>query len=407
MDLQKWGTADASEYPPNWNIETDGSGNITGGSFGPAPKNGDLWFDTRQGRLFVWLDDGYYQANGADGIPTVDATPPTQEVVGALWYNTGNSALYIWDGTQWDQVTAPTGFSTSTLYLSNPTTTSFDSTGNTLPAAATVSTQEDYNQFLYLALKALETAVEGVTEHQPVPVGSSNPASGDTGDLFFNTSNNTTYIWEDGGWHRIVPTPNLDNYAVIQALQQADADATTDRQDLQNQISTLQNQPLKTYSLDSTNTTDGVSIDLVDNSNTTYAVELSGTNGIDVNYANGDIEIDGSTIGARLDAIEADYLTASSITNLTLTQLQHNTRITQARTKADTALADIAALQAAVSALPTTSSVDSKLPLSGGTMTGDLNMGGRTITDVPDPAQDSQVANKSYVDAREAAMRLT
>ena len=178
VELQKWGTADTGEYPPGWEIETDGSGNITGGSFNPAPKNGDLWYDQRQGRLFIWIDDAYYQTNGADGIPTVDATPPTQEVVGALWYNTGNNALYIWDGTQWDQVTAPTGFSTSTLYLSNPTTTSFDSTGNTLPAAATVSTQEDYNQFLYLALKALETAVEGVTEHQPVPVGSSNPASG-------------------------------------------------------------------------------------------------------------------------------------------------------------------------------------------------------------------------------------
>ena len=96
-----------------------------------------------------------------------------------------------------------------------------------------------------------------------------------------------------------------------------------------------------------------------------------------------------STIGARIDAIEADYLTASSITNLTLTQLQHNTRITQARTKADTALADIAALQTAVAALPTTSSVETKLSLSGGTMTGDINVDGNRITDVPDPSQDN------------------
>ena len=118
VELQKWGTADTSEYPPGWEIETDGSGNITGGSFNPAPKNGDLWFDERQGRLFVWLDDAYYQTNGADGIPTVDATPPTQEVIGALWYNTGNQALYIWNGSTWDQVTAPTGFSTCLLYTS-------------------------------------------------------------------------------------------------------------------------------------------------------------------------------------------------------------------------------------------------------------------------------------------------
>ena len=64
VDLQKWGTVDSGEYPPGWNIETDGSGNITGGSFGPQPKNGDLWFDERQGRMFVWMDDGFYQVNG-------------------------------------------------------------------------------------------------------------------------------------------------------------------------------------------------------------------------------------------------------------------------------------------------------------------------------------------------------
>ena len=202
-----------------------------------------------------------------------------------------------------------------------------------------------------------------------------------------------------------LPTPNLENYAVIQALQQADMMRQLLVKSFRTPISTLQNQPLKTYSLDSTDTTDGVSIDLVDNSNTTYAVELSGTNGIDVNYANGDIEIDASTIGSRLDAIEADYLTASSITNLTLTQLQHNTRITQARTKADTALTDIAALQNAAAALPATSSVESKLSLGGGTMTGDINLNGNRILDVPDPSQASDPANKAYVDAREAAMR--
>ena len=60
VDLQRWGTADISEYPPNWNIETDNDGNITGGYFSPPPKNGDLWFDTRQNRLFIWIDDSYY-----------------------------------------------------------------------------------------------------------------------------------------------------------------------------------------------------------------------------------------------------------------------------------------------------------------------------------------------------------
>ena len=87
-----------------------------------------------------------------------------------------------------------------------------------------------------------------------------------------------------------------DNYVVIQDLQQADIDATTARQNLQNAITTLQNQPLKTYSLDSTDTGDGFTPIgcWITATSSPLASELSGTNGIDVNYANGDIEI---TIG--------------------------------------------------------------------------------------------------------------
>ena len=148
-ELQKWGHADTGDNPPNWYPVTDSEGNIIGGDFAPPPNNGDLWFDTRQGRLFIWMDDAYYQCNGADGIPSVSASQPTLEVTGALWFNTGNDALYLYDGSSWVQVTAPTGFSTQNLFLSNPTTTSFSSSGSTLPDVSAVTTQEGYNQFIF------------------------------------------------------------------------------------------------------------------------------------------------------------------------------------------------------------------------------------------------------------------
>ena len=166
-DLKReWGQAQPGEYPPGWGTTTDESGNVTGDYLYP-PTNGQLWFDERQGRLMVYVDDGFYQANGADGIPSFGSAPPNAEVIGALWFNTGNDSLYIWDGTQWEQVTAPTGFSTSTLYLANPTVASFVNSGSTLPTP-NITTQEDYNVYLFTALRALENAVEGVEAHQPV-----------------------------------------------------------------------------------------------------------------------------------------------------------------------------------------------------------------------------------------------
>ena len=174
-ELAKWGHADTGNNPPNWYPIYDDEGEVIGGDFAPPPKNGDLWFDTRQGRLFIWMDDGYYQCNGADGIPTVSSSQPDKEVTGALWFNTGNQALYLYDGNGWVQVTAPTGFSTQNLFLTNPTTSTFNSPGDTLPDAAAVSTQEDYNQFIYAALAALEGAVEGVNEAQPLPIGPDTP----------------------------------------------------------------------------------------------------------------------------------------------------------------------------------------------------------------------------------------
>ena len=157
--------------------------------------------------------------------------------------------------------------------------------------------------------------------------------------------------------------------------------------------------------MDSTNTTDGVSIDLIDNSNTRYPIEVTGANGITINYANGDIEVDGASLDARLDAIEADYLTAGSITNLTLQGVQHDNRITAAKTLADANEAAITALQTAVAALPTTTDVNNRLPLVGGTLTGDLNLNGNVVTGLGQPQQTTDAATKSYVDARETALR--
>ena len=55
----------------------------------------------------------------------------------------------------------------------------------------------------------------------PVPdMGTTNPTNATDGDFFYNTSTNTLLVYS-GGWHRIVPTPNLDNYSVILRISTA------------------------------------------------------------------------------------------------------------------------------------------------------------------------------------------
>ena len=93
--------SDIGDKPPGGDISIDINGFpiwIEGDT-----QNGQLWFDTRQGRLFVWVEDDWYQTNGADGIPIItdDATVPSVEniVPGQFWWDRGHNALYIFDGT--------------------------------------------------------------------------------------------------------------------------------------------------------------------------------------------------------------------------------------------------------------------------------------------------------------------
>jgi hypothetical protein len=55
---------DIGVYPPNWEIIINGDGSI-GGDWIKPPEDGNLWFDTRQGRLFVSIDGQYWQTNNS------------------------------------------------------------------------------------------------------------------------------------------------------------------------------------------------------------------------------------------------------------------------------------------------------------------------------------------------------
>lgn len=90
-----------------------------------APQDGQLWWESDTGDLFIWFDDGnsaqWVQVNGGSSavlIPT-DDVPPDNPQDGQLWWRSNTGALYIWyddgDSQQWVQVAGGGGSSGSAL----------------------------------------------------------------------------------------------------------------------------------------------------------------------------------------------------------------------------------------------------------------------------------------------------
>ena len=187
------------------------------------PLDGDLWFDTRQGRLFVWVEDDWYQTNGADGLPivTTEGRPPlTANIVpGQLWWDAYDSEMYIYDGTQdageplWRLVTGQgkDAFQTTgTLPLvkatMQPRLESIQPT-DILPLPIDLeqmNTQEDYNGWVFTALQALEQEFE---EYDPVTIGIDPPPVPREGQLWYDTEAlELSIYYEDDDRGQWVPT---------------------------------------------------------------------------------------------------------------------------------------------------------------------------------------------------------
>ena len=96
LDLN-WGQAATGPQPPTWDQQSE--------TFPAAPSEGALWYDTRQGRLYVYAHGDWYQTNGGDGYATVQNTnAPSQPLRGQFWLDPLPNNLYIYNGSDWVSV---------------------------------------------------------------------------------------------------------------------------------------------------------------------------------------------------------------------------------------------------------------------------------------------------------------
>ena len=215
----------------------------------PMP-DGALWFDTRQGRLFVSIENEWYQTNGADGIPIVTNTsvaPGVQHPTpGQFWWDASKNDLYIFDGLFelpdggftddpldggtpiWKLVTdgLDAAFQTTlTLPLANneeedPHVFNFI----TKPVIDDMLVQANYNDWLYGAFKELDTAL---FDKSAVHLGTDKPVDPRAGDMWYDTESlelSIYYVDDDTGqW---VPTSTAytfdEDLATLSASVQAE-----------------------------------------------------------------------------------------------------------------------------------------------------------------------------------------
>ena len=152
--------------PPGWEIIVDPDGNVDG-DWQVQPPNGSLWFDTRQGRLFIAIDGEYWQTNGADGISHVGENPPVNPpVIGQHWLDTDTGLFYVYIGEGVWQAVVSDGditITTATLPLAIsrtiPTDTYSPQVLPEIPSIDEMQVQKDYNTWLMEALIALDQSV--------------------------------------------------------------------------------------------------------------------------------------------------------------------------------------------------------------------------------------------------------
>ena len=220
--------SDTGDLPPGDSINnTDPENPI----YIPGPHlDGELWFDTRQGRLFVFINGNWVQTNGADGIPYVSDEPPIKSslVPGQLWFNTTDDVLYIFNGQFIDPNTGyvtnkyadhlnpvwkPVGGGAPDLQ----TTATLPLAGADFPAEfvpdfeyvpdfslGIMETQKDFNAWAVDSFIALDDAFAG---YMPVVVADDAPKDPAVGQLWYDTESLDLSVWyDDGDTQQWVPT---------------------------------------------------------------------------------------------------------------------------------------------------------------------------------------------------------
>lgn len=406
LDLGRITDVPSGEFPPGWDPIYDEDGNLVDGDWAEYPKDGQLWFDTRQGRLFVWQSDSFYQCNGADGLTVVGTETPTREVIGGLWYNTLNSNLYIYDGTTWSIVGGTAAVSTATLPLANSATDTFTNDRPILPNTVGLVTQEHYNTWIYAALETLEQVVDAIEEPEALEMGTGAPETGEEGDFWYNTRQLQLYVRYDEAW---VPasTPlrqEGDFIELVASISDAKHQDLSRHLEVLQKIEELRSLPHHTYNVVDNNSShihygQKPGVYLVNDELEYTGVAFTGADGTDVSFNEDGILISTDALENRISNIELDYASKTSVNAVEAELIELETLVQNLDYLTP---AHLLQLQGQINQLPVAAELEGKLDADSALLEGDLNTAGYRITNLPAPVDVNEPVRKGEFDAYQA-----
>ena len=397
LDIKKeWGNIGTGEYPPGWVPELDNNGNVIGGDWVYFPEEGDLWFDERQGRLMVWINGDFHQTNGADQLTVVSDTQPNTPIEGALWYQESTQSLYLYTGNQWTLVTSAT-INTEQLSLSSDTVTDLGAIPVEFPSSTGVDTQKELNQWSIDTLEFLNTKIDNssAADGATITVSGTSPAITGDGELWFNSSTLQLYVSVSGSWE--TSTPDFSQETEFTTLQSdvATLTSTTSTQisGLNTRVTTLENEVPTTYTLATP-----TGLQLLNSTGSESNVAITATGGTTVTFGSNSIAFDSSSLQSSISTLQTDITSKADQSALDAVESASDSADATLQSNIDTNTNSITALSTTVSGLPTNADLNNYLLLTGGTLSGPLNMGGEVINNVASPFLGTDAANRQYVD---------
>lgn len=252
-----------------------GGASVTTDDAAPSsPNDGDLWWDSDGGKMYVYYTDadssqwvsvsvpgptGPAGADGADGAAATPtsytnfaAFPSTNNTLGDFAVAQDTKALYMWDGTEWDRVAL--GVDESPFILTEPATSlalssigntstvtmvaqdpegfdiiydiDYNTSGNTLPAQLASATTIDQSTGVYtftpstqasdagsfIARLIASDGVKSITRLTTVSLGFSEDIIFQAGEPgVSSTLTNTTTGWASGGLTQTSGMAQSDN----------------------------------------------------------------------------------------------------------------------------------------------------------------------------------------------------
>ena len=111
-----WNTSQSNWAPAN--VASGGSSVSVSDTAPSSPSNGDQWFNSADGSMYIYYADGssnqWVSVSGPAGSTvSVGTTPPSGAANGDQWFNSDSATLYVYyaDGSssQWVAVSGPTG----------------------------------------------------------------------------------------------------------------------------------------------------------------------------------------------------------------------------------------------------------------------------------------------------------